>query len=69
MNSKKPKSEVDQELDEALDETFPASDAIAIDTKHDQPIRPVDRLPPRIDKSLVEKLAKKAKSKSKQTQS
>lgn len=66
MNSKKPKSEVDKELDEALDETFPASDAIAVDTRHDQPIRPVHRQPPQIDKTLVEKLAKNAKSKSKQ---
>ncbi len=65
MGTEKSKSEVDKELDEALDETFPASDAIAVDAKSDQPLRPMDRKPPRIDKELVEKLSEKAKNKEK----
>jgi hypothetical protein len=63
MSTEKSKAEVDKELDEALDETFPGSDPIAVDAKDDTPIRPVDRLPPQIDKGLVEKLSEKIKSK------
>lgn len=63
MNRDKPKSEVDKELDEALNETFPGSDPIAVDSKADRPVRPIDRQPPIIDKDLVEKLSEKAKSK------
>lgn len=62
MGTKKSKSEVDKELDEALDETFPASDPIAVDAKDDRPVRPRDRQPPRIDKDLVAKLSEKAKA-------
>jgi len=62
MNREKPKSEVDKELDEALEETFPGSDAIAVDTTEDKPVRPANRKPPVIDKELVEKLSEKAKS-------
>ncbi len=62
MNREKSKAEVDRELDEALDETFPASDAIAVDPTTDEPIRPVDRKPPLIDKHLVDKLSEKSKA-------
>lgn len=62
MNRDKPKAEVDKELDEALKETFPGSDAIAVDNKADTPVRPVGRKPPIIDKDLVERLSEKAKS-------
>jgi hypothetical protein len=61
MNREKPKAEVDKELDEALDETFPGSDAIAVDRNDDEPVRPVDRRPPLIDKDLVKKLSEKTK--------
>jgi hypothetical protein len=61
MNRDKPKADVDQALDEALEETFPGSDPIAVDKTVDRPIRPVDRRPPVIDKDLVEKLSEKAK--------
>ncbi len=64
MNRDKPKSELDKELNEALDETFPGSDAIAVDGKADKPVRPPDRKPPVIDKQLVQKLSEKAKAKS-----
>ncbi|MBS0238369.1 MAG: hypothetical protein JSS54_10505 [Proteobacteria bacterium] len=60
--SEKPKAQVDKELDEALKETFPGSDAIAVDRKPDEPVRPVDRRPPLIDRDLVEKLSEQAKS-------
>ncbi|MBS0251425.1 MAG: hypothetical protein JSR78_10230 [Proteobacteria bacterium] len=63
MNREKPKAEVDKELDEALKETFPGSDPIAVDGRDDEPVRPVDRKPPVIDKALVDKLADQAKSK------
>ncbi len=63
MGKDKPKAVLDKELDEALDETFPGSDPIAVDRKDDEPIRPVDRQPAAIDKELVEKLSEKAKSK------
>jgi hypothetical protein len=62
MNRDKTKAEVDKELDEALDETFPGSDAIAVDTTEDKPVRPVDRKPAKIDKELVDKLSAKAKA-------
>ncbi|MBS0233399.1 MAG: hypothetical protein JSR99_07920 [Proteobacteria bacterium] len=65
MGTEKSKSDVDKELDEALSETFPASDPIAVDAKDEQPVRPMDRKPPRIDKDLVEKLSEKAKAKEK----
>ncbi|WP_409561255.1 hypothetical protein RLW55_07330 [Hyphomicrobium sp. B1] len=63
MNREKPKAEVDKELDEALKETFPGSDAIAVDSRDDEPVRPADRKPPIIDKALVDKLAEEAKAK------
>ncbi|MFT3732341.1 MAG: hypothetical protein QM780_13145 [Hyphomicrobium sp.] len=63
MNREKPKAEIDKELDEALNETFPGSDPIAVDRKDDnKPVRPVDRKPAEIDKDLVDRLAEKAKS-------
>jgi hypothetical protein len=61
----KPKAEIDKELNKALEETFPGSDPIAVDTATDRPIRPVDRKPPLIDKQLVEKLAEEAKAQKK----
>ncbi len=63
MTKEKPKAEIDKELNQALEDTFPGSDAIAVDSTDDKPIRPVDRKPPLIDKELVEKLAEEAKSK------
>lgn len=62
MSNEKPKAQVDIELTEALKETFPGSDPIAVDRKDDEPVRPIDRRPPLIDKNLVEKLSEKAKS-------
>ncbi|HET6389763.1 hypothetical protein [Hyphomicrobium sp.] len=61
-SSEKPKAQVDQELDEALKETFPGSDPIAVDRTSDQVVRPVDRQPPLLDKDLVEKLSEQAKA-------
>jgi ADP-heptose:LPS heptosyltransferase len=61
MDDKKSKSQLDEELNEALKETFPGSDAIAIDALGDKPFRPVERRPPEIDKQLVDDLARKVK--------
>ncbi len=61
MNIKKKASnaELQSELDEALKATFPASDAFAIgDETSDTPDRPLDRKPARIDKALVDRLAR-----------
>ena len=61
---KKKKAELERELDEALQATFPASDPVTIDgTSTDCPDRPVDRRPPAIDKKLVDKLAKQVAEK------
>ena len=59
-NSNKPgKQELDKELDEALKETFPASDPIAVDPDTGgKPDRPIHRKPAQIDKALVEELAR-----------
>ena len=67
MSNEKPKAQVDKELNEALKETFPGSDPIAGDRTEDEPVRPMNRRPPLIDKDLVEKLSEKAKSEQSKT--
>ncbi|KAB2919768.1 MAG: hypothetical protein F9K29_04040 [Hyphomicrobiaceae bacterium] len=49
------KSGLDEELDEALEQTFPASDPVAVGgaTATEDPLRPVDRKAPEIDKDEV----------------
>ncbi|WP_072396158.1 hypothetical protein [Hyphomicrobium sp. CS1GBMeth3] len=59
---KRKKAELEQELDEALEATFPASDALAIG-EDKGPDRPISRRPPKIDKTLVDKLAKEVAKK------
>jgi len=61
----KKKTQIDDDLDEALKETFPGSDPIAVDARNDKAVRPVDRRPPVINKELVEELARKAKERRK----
>jgi hypothetical protein len=61
MIIRKSKGQLDEELNEALKETFPGSDAVAIDASIDRPIRPIGRRPPRIDKALVEDLAREVR--------
>lgn len=61
---KKKKAELEQELDKALEATFPASDPVSLEnTISDRPDRPVDRAPAKIDKQLVEALAKEVAQK------
>lgn len=61
---KKKRAELESELNKALEATFPASDAITIDdTISDMPDRPVDRRPPKIDKKLVDALAREVAEK------
>jgi hypothetical protein len=65
---KRQSKELDQELDDALENTFPASDPVAVgDVTSDEPERPVNRRPARIDKALVDKLAKEVADKHKGT--
>ncbi len=59
MNEPKSKIALDKELTEALKQTFPASDPVAVDVD-DAAVRPVDRRPPLINKALVNELARKA---------
>lgn len=61
MDNKKSKSQLDEELDEALRETFPGSDPIAVDVTDDKPSRPIERRPPQIDKQMVDDMARKVK--------
>ena len=61
MTHEKSKSELDNDLNEALKETFPGSDAIAINATDDRPRRPIGRRPPQLDKNLVEELAREVK--------
>lgn len=61
---KKNKSELENELDTALEATFPASDPVSIEgAVSATPDRPRDRRPPAIDKKLVEELAKEVAGK------
>jgi hypothetical protein len=64
--TKGPKADLDRELDDALENTFPASDPVAVgDATSDSPERPVHRRPARIDRALVEKLAREVAAKRK----
>lgn len=56
-----PKSELDNQLTRALEETFPASDAITVgEPTSDKPERPLHRRTPIIDAALVMDLANEA---------
>lgn len=56
---KKPQNaDLQRELDEALKETFPASDPVNVgEVTAEEPDRPAGRRPAKIDKALVDKLA------------
>ena len=52
------KAELERQLDDALEHTFPASDAVSIgQPTASKPDRPVHRRPALIDKQLVNELA------------
>ena len=58
-NKKQSRTEQDAELDEALKETFPASDPIAVgEVTSTEPDRPAHRRPAKLDTALVEELAR-----------
>jgi hypothetical protein len=61
MSGTKHKQELDEDLDEALKETFPGSDAIAVDARQGKPVRPIDRRPPVITNEIVAQLVQRAK--------
>jgi hypothetical protein len=61
------KAELNEELDDALKDTFPASDPIAVGaTTSGEPDRPIDRKPALIDKALVQELADRVAAKQKE---
>lgn len=55
---------LDAQLDEALKETFPASDPQSIGRESKAPDRPIDRRPPFIDPESVRRLARRVSRKS-----
>lgn len=60
------KLELEQQLDSALQDTFPASDPVAVgEVSGETPERPLDRQAPAIDKALVDKLAREVGKKKK----
>ncbi|WBT40480.1 hypothetical protein [Hyphomicrobium sp. DMF-1] len=66
VKEKLPKAELESQLDEALKDTFPASDPVSVgDVTADKPDRPFGRKPAKIDKALVEKLARQVAAKTK----
>ena len=63
-NKKLSNAELDRQLESALENTFPASDAVTIgDVTALTPDRPADRQAPKIDRALVDRLAKEVASK------
>jgi len=58
------KAELDRELNDALQGTFPASDPVAIgDATSTEPDRPIGRKPALLDKELAHELADHLKQK------
>jgi hypothetical protein len=59
-----PKDELERQLDDALEHTFPASDPVSVgEPTSSKPERPLDRRPALIDKGLVDELAQKVAGK------
>jgi hypothetical protein len=58
--TKKPsRAEIEEELDEALKATFPASDPVAVgEVSGTEPDRPLHRRPAKLDMSLVKEMAR-----------
>lgn len=52
----------DDDLDQGLQDTFPASDPVNVGDKT-EPDRPVERRPPAIDHDLVDRLAEEVRKK------
>jgi hypothetical protein len=60
------KAELDRQLNDALKQTFPASDPLTIgEPTATHPDRPIDRKPALLDKELVHELADNAAAKQK----
>jgi hypothetical protein len=59
-----PLDELDSQLDDALEHTFPASDPVSVgEPTSNVPERPIGRRPALIDKDLVDELAEKVAGK------
>jgi hypothetical protein len=66
IDTKPSKVDLEKELDEALKGTFPASDPMHVgEATAAEPDRPVGRRPAKIDKALVDKLAREVDRKHK----
>ena len=59
MGRLKTRSEADADLEEALKETFPASDPLSANVTDSKPLAPVTRRPPALDAALVERMARR----------
>jgi hypothetical protein len=57
MSGGKKDPETERELDQALEQTFPASDPVAVADEDKEPVRPVDRRPAPLDRATVDRLA------------
>lgn len=55
----KGKAQKDRELNEALKQTFPASDPLSSNEADDEPVRPRNRKPALFDPTLVHRLAER----------
>lgn len=61
-----PKSELEKDLDQALKDTFPASDPVSVgEVTSDTPDRPIDRRPAEINRAAVDKLAEEVRDRTK----
>jgi hypothetical protein len=59
-----PKEELENQLEDALEHTFPASDPFAVgEPTSNEPERPLERRPALIDQGLVDELAQKVAGK------
>ena len=59
-----PREELESQLDDALEHTFPASDPVSVgEPTSSEPERPLNRRPALIDMGLVDELAEKVATK------
>lgn len=61
MTKAKRKAASDKELDDALEQTFPASDPISLSGGESGEGARIDRAPAKLDENLVERLSREVK--------
>jgi hypothetical protein len=67
MTKPKRTAATEEELDDALELTFPASDPIALSKDKSGEGARIDRAPARLDENLVERLSREVKKKAAKT--